>query len=176
MSPPCVLFSSTSRVLETQTLAPSLRLVFVWGIRRQCGSEASGKTHRTLGKSTRTGPGRPDVATSNAWFRYRGRSRMCGTVTFHLVHEREIPTMSASWKASDPTSAVGTCSNDARHHSAIVADTCTVRGCNSAGMNLPPFQLSPRLSEATVPTWHETGACDVQSRHMMVTHLPGQDH
>lgn len=38
----------------------------------------------------------------------RGSSEMSLTMTFHLVHEREMPMTSASWKASDPMADVAT--------------------------------------------------------------------
>src|SRR5689334_8770616 len=51
----------------------------------------------SLGKSTKTGPGRPEVAISKASLMRRGRSAMSLTMTFHFVQAREIPTTSASW-------------------------------------------------------------------------------
>ncbi|ANB12270.1 hypothetical protein AWJ20_519 [Sugiyamaella lignohabitans] len=62
----------------------------------------------SLGKSTRTGPGRPEVAISNASLIRRGSSSMDLTITFHLVQLLVIPTTSASWKASVPIDEVGT--------------------------------------------------------------------
>ena len=62
----------------------------------------------SLGRSTRTGPGRPLVAISKASLILRGSSAMFLTMTFHLVQAREMPTTSASWKASLPMAVVGT--------------------------------------------------------------------
>src|SRR5258708_4354276 len=62
----------------------------------------------SLGRSTRTGPGRPDVAILKASFILLGSSEISLTITFHLVQLREIPTMSASWKASEPIAEVAT--------------------------------------------------------------------
>src|SRR6266702_1249516 len=62
----------------------------------------------SLGRSTRTGPGRPEVAILNASLILLGSSVMSLTITFHLVQLREIPTMSASWKASEPIAEVAT--------------------------------------------------------------------
>ena len=63
----------------------------------------------SFGRSTRTGPGRPDVAILNASLIRLGRSATSLTITFHFVQLREMPTMSASWKASDPIAEVATC-------------------------------------------------------------------
>src|SRR5882757_2699722 len=62
----------------------------------------------SLGKSTRTGPGRPEVAILNASFMRLGNSDMSFTMTFHFVQLREIPMTSASWKASEPMAEVAT--------------------------------------------------------------------
>ncbi len=62
----------------------------------------------SFGKSTNTGPGRPEVAISNASLILLGSSATFLTITFHFVHAREIPTMSASWKASEPMADVTT--------------------------------------------------------------------
>lgn len=62
----------------------------------------------SLGRSTRTGPGRPEVAILNASLIRRGSSAMSLTMTFHLVQLREMPTISASWNASDPIALVAT--------------------------------------------------------------------
>src|SRR5690349_7803724 len=62
----------------------------------------------SLGKSTRTGPGRPLVAISKASFILLGNSATFLTITFHLVQDLEIPMTSASWKASLPMAVVGT--------------------------------------------------------------------
>src|SRR5512140_222040 len=62
----------------------------------------------SLGRSTRTGPGRPLVAISNASLILRGSSATLLTMTFHLVQDREIPITSASWKASLPIADVTT--------------------------------------------------------------------
>src|SRR6478609_7804183 len=45
----------------------------------------------SLGRSTRTGPGRPLVAISKASLMRRGSSATFLTITFHLMHTREIP-------------------------------------------------------------------------------------
>src|SRR6267154_1512131 len=62
----------------------------------------------SLGKSTNTGPGRPEVAILNASLIRLGSSDMSFTMTFHLVQLREIPMTSASWKASEPIAEVAT--------------------------------------------------------------------
>lgn len=63
----------------------------------------------SFGRSTRTGPGRPEVAILKASLILRGSSAMSLTITFHFVHDREIPITSASWKASEPIADVATC-------------------------------------------------------------------
>jgi hypothetical protein len=60
----------------------------------------------SFGKSTKTGPGRPEVAILNASLIRLGSSAMSLTMTFHLVQLREMPTTSASWKPSDPMAEV----------------------------------------------------------------------
>ena len=62
----------------------------------------------SLGRSTKTGPGRPVVATWKAVLTARGMSSTRLTRVFHLVHGREMPVMSASWKASVPIAEVAT--------------------------------------------------------------------
>ena len=62
----------------------------------------------SLGKSTNTGPGRPVVAISKASLIRFGNSATVLTITFHFVHALEIPTTSASWKASLPIAVVTT--------------------------------------------------------------------
>src|SRR5271154_5915058 len=60
----------------------------------------------SFGRSTRTGPGRPEVAISKASLIRRGNSVIFLTITFHFVQARLMPTTSASWKASVPMLAV----------------------------------------------------------------------
>merc|ERR1712000_766187 len=62
----------------------------------------------SLGRSTRTGPGRHEVAISKASFILFGSSATFLTMTFHFVQALEMPTTSASWKASVPILVVGT--------------------------------------------------------------------
>ncbi len=58
--------------------------------------------------STSTGPGRPDVATWKAsWMVEDSRSASL-TSQLCLVQGRVMPTVSASWKASEPIMKVGT--------------------------------------------------------------------
>ena len=63
----------------------------------------------SFGRSTKTGPGRPLVAISKASLILRGSSATLFTITFHFVQALDIPTTSASWKASVPMALVGTC-------------------------------------------------------------------
>ena len=62
----------------------------------------------SLGMSTSTGPGRPDVAMWKASWMARARSLTSRTSTLCLVAERVMPTVSHSWKASEPIRWVGT--------------------------------------------------------------------
>ncbi|KAH3687509.1 hypothetical protein WICPIJ_001503 [Wickerhamomyces pijperi] len=62
----------------------------------------------SFGKSTKTGPGLPEVAISKASLIRLGNSATSLTITFHLVQDLEIPTTSASWKASVPMADVAT--------------------------------------------------------------------
>ena len=59
--------------------------------------------------STSTGPGRPVPARWNASAIVRGMSSTDCTRKLCLVIGMVMPTMSASWKASVPIDAVGTC-------------------------------------------------------------------
>jgi hypothetical protein len=58
--------------------------------------------------STSTGPGRPVVAIWKASWMARGRSSARFTRMLCLVQVRVMPTVSASWKASEPIRWVGT--------------------------------------------------------------------
>ena len=59
--------------------------------------------------STSTGPGRPCVATWNAWWMVSDSFAGSFTSQLCLVHGRVMPTVSASWKASLPIRKVATC-------------------------------------------------------------------
>ena len=74
----------------------------------KAGKNSKDTRHTSLGRSTRTGPGRPLTAISKASSMRRGRSAMSFTRTFHLVHGRVMPITSASWNASLPIRGVGT--------------------------------------------------------------------
>ncbi len=58
--------------------------------------------------STTTGPGRPVVATWKASWMMRARSLTSFTSQLCFVQGRVMPTVSHSWKASEPISVVGT--------------------------------------------------------------------
>ena len=62
-----------------------------------------------MGRSTSTGPGRPVPARWKASAMVRGMSSTCCTRKLCLVIGIVMPTMSASWKASVPIAALGTC-------------------------------------------------------------------
>ena len=62
----------------------------------------------SLGMSTSTGPGRPWVATWNAWWMVSASLAVSLTSQLCLVQGRVMPTVSASWKASLPIMKVGT--------------------------------------------------------------------
>ena len=58
--------------------------------------------------STSTGPGRPAMATWKAWWRVSARWSVSFTSQLCLVQGRVMPTVSASWKPSEPIRKVGT--------------------------------------------------------------------
>ena len=62
----------------------------------------------SFGMSTSTGPGRPCVATWNAWWMVSASLAVSLTSQLCLVQGRVMPTVSASWKASLPIMKVGT--------------------------------------------------------------------
>ena len=59
--------------------------------------------------SISTGPGRPWVATWNAWWMVSDRAAVSLTSQLCLVQGRVMPTVSASWNPSVPIMNVGTC-------------------------------------------------------------------
>jgi hypothetical protein len=63
----------------------------------------------SFGRSTWTGPGRPVEAMWKASRMIGPRSLPSFTRKLCFVHERVMPTLSASWKASLPMRCVGTC-------------------------------------------------------------------
>jgi len=63
----------------------------------------------SLGRSTDTGSGRPEVAILNASLILLGSSLMLFTITFHLAQLLEIPMTLASWNASEPMAEMATC-------------------------------------------------------------------
>src|SRR5205809_342919 len=62
----------------------------------------------SFGRSTSTGPGRPDVAISKASLILLGSSAKVLAMTFHLLQALLMPITSASWKAAEPIALVGT--------------------------------------------------------------------
>jgi hypothetical protein len=70
--------------------------------------QSIGALATSFGRSTSTGPGRPVVATWNASRTTRGMS--CASLINQLCFVTGIvmPTVSASWNASEPITAYGT--------------------------------------------------------------------
>src|ERR1700741_3155707 len=75
----------------------------------------------SLGMSTTTGPGRPVVATWKASWMVAASSLTSFTSQLCLVQGRVMPTVSHSWKASEPISEVGTGGH--QHHTGLAGRT-----------------------------------------------------